>query len=269
MLAIRKGRFNIILNQAIIPDSYQEIVLRKGLDVGEVLIEAARRSDEIGRTAACSIYDDELEKFNDEEFNGGASERESDNDRDLLSSLQEKKDDKRLQKFCSLVAELNGNSSESEITLMLMRYACELVPRAVLFSVGREEIFGLGQFGISVSGLVGSRGADWVVRNLRIPLSSNCILSSVVKTSRPSVGKLREGYWDREVLGRIGGLDCDLVAFTIPLICEGRVVFILYGDNYPGGRSIEGVEELIAFAHLAGLILEKIKLSEKLAFVGA
>jgi hypothetical protein len=67
------------------------------------------------------------------------------------------------------------------------------------------------------------------------------------------------------MLSRIGGLDSEITMLAIPLVCNGRVVFILYGDNYPGERIIEGVEELVTFAHLAGIILEKIKLAEKMS----
>jgi hypothetical protein len=267
MLAIYKGRFNIILNQVIIPDSYQEIVLRKGLDVGEVLIEAARHSDEKNRRESCSVNNREREMLindedNGEEVNDLPSDNESNIDYSLkLRDLQERQNEKRLTKFCSLIAELTAFCSESDITLMLMRYAGELISRAVLFSVGKEEIFGLGQFGIGISGLIDSNRADGIVRNLRIPLASTCVLSTVAKTSRPLIGKLKENYWDREVLGRIGGLDLGLTALAIPLVCNGRVAFILYGDNYPGEKLIEGAEELVAFAHLAGIILEKIRLS--------
>jgi hypothetical protein len=146
-----------------------------------------------------------------------------------------------------------------------MRYAAELVSRAVLFSVGKEEIFGLGQFGIGNSGLFDSSGADGIVRNLRIPLASNCLLSTVSRTARPLTGRFHDNYWDREMLSRIGGLDSEITMLAIPLVCNGRVVFILYGDNYPGERIIEGVEELVTFAHLAGIILEKIKLAEKMS----
>jgi hypothetical protein len=268
MLAVHKGRFNILLNQAIIPNSYQEIVLRKGLDVGEVLIEAARHSDEKNRRA--SLLDSDQEGFTDsaENFGEEVEDRPSDNERDFTHPAysQDRQDERRLKKFCSLIAELNAQCSESDITLLLMRYAGELISRAVLFSVGKEDIFGLGQFGIGMPGLMDNNRADGIVRNLRIPIISNCVLSTVARTSRPCIGKLKDNYWDREVLGRIGGINPELTVVAIPLICDGRVKFILYGDNYPGEKLIEGIEELVAFAHLAGIILEKIKLSEEHKF---
>jgi hypothetical protein len=86
------------------------------------------------------------------------------------------------------------------------------------------------------------------------------MLSVVVESARPIIGALKESYWDRELLSRIGGSGCHLTAFAVPLICRGRVIYILYGDNYPGIKAIEGVDELITFAHLAGIILEKTRL---------
>src|ERR1051325_1018958 len=37
LIGLHKGRFNIVLNHAVIPDSYKEVVLSSGLEVSEVL----------------------------------------------------------------------------------------------------------------------------------------------------------------------------------------------------------------------------------------
>src|SRR5215510_13317050 len=46
LVALEKGRFGIELNQADLAASFDEVKLPDGLDVGEVLLEAAKEKDE-------------------------------------------------------------------------------------------------------------------------------------------------------------------------------------------------------------------------------
>jgi hypothetical protein len=267
MLAIHRGCFNIILNQALILESYREVILTNGLDVGEVLLEAARCSDEMNRFEGQPIKEEsEVKATLDLSLDEEVRDAPSDNEFNIISStLNHNESESRLGKFRSLLAELNTNSTEADITLILMRFAGELMSRAILFLVGNTEIRGLGQFGIGIRGGGNGAGADDLIRSLRVPLASKSLLSTVVETGRPSIGRLEENYWNKEILRRIGGHDKDLTVLVIPLVCSGRVLFILYGDNYPGKKVIEGFDELIIFAQLAGIILEKIKLEEKVS----
>ncbi|MFP5260309.1 MAG: DUF4388 domain-containing protein [Blastocatellia bacterium] len=287
LIGLHKGQFNIVLNQATIPESYREAVLASGLDVSEILIDAARHSDELkrnenggGATSQDDGTEDYIDEDSEEEYLESASQGPpSDNggifpDLTSLSKLSNLSDglesghySERLARFCSLLGELNGNTSESEITLMLMRYASELVSRGILFSVGKAELNGLGQFGLGSAGGVNSRNSDLLVRNMRIPLTSQCLLSSIAKTPRPAVEKIRESFLDEEMLRAIGGRDRDLTVLVVPLVCEGRVNFLLYGDNFPDENPIEGIEELFVFARLASLVLEKIRLEEKISLL--
>jgi hypothetical protein len=286
LIGLHKGQFNIVLNQATIPESYREAVLASGLDVSEILIDAARHSDELkrnenggGGTQQDNLTDDYIDEDEEESLEPVSHDRPSDNeslfpDLTALSKLSNLPDglekghySERLARFCSLLGELNGNTSESEITLMLMRYASELVSRGILFSVGKAELNGLGQFGLGSAGGVNSRNSDLLVRNMRIPLTSHCLLSSIVKAPRPTVEKFRESFLDEEMLMAIGGRDRDLTVLVVPLVCEGRVNFLLYGDNFPDENPIEGIEELFVFARLASLVLEKIRLEEKISLL--
>jgi hypothetical protein len=278
LIGLHKGRFNIVLNHAVIPDSYKEVVLPSGLDVSEVLIEAARYSDELKRAESHieNQLEDSQEEIAADEYIGDYGELDfqhtpSDNGNNLSKVFEPDKDldracySKRLARFCSLLGELNANTSVSEITLMLMRYASELVSRGILFSVGKAELCGLGQFGLSALGGLNGANSDLFVRNMRIPLSSRCVLGSIVKTPRPIVEKMQESYLHEELINKIGGIDRNLTLFVVPLVCDGHVIFVLYGDNFPGEDPIDGVEELFVFAHMAGLVLERIKLEERIS----
>jgi hypothetical protein len=279
LLGLHKGQFNIVLNHSVIPDAHKEVVLLNGLDVSEVLIDAARHSDELKRVESDADISPGSDRGEDT-FDSDIQHAPSDNDLvDFSESSEEYKTNgslntlgrmhysNRLARFCSLLGELQGNTSESEITLMFMRYASELVSRGILFSVGKAELNGLGQFGLASLGGISSRNSDLLVRNMRIPLSSRCLLSSIVKTPRPTVEKIQKSHLDEEMLNAIGGNDRNLTILVVPLVCEGRVTFLLYGDNFPDEHPIEGIEELSVFAHLASLVLEKIKLEERMSLL--
>jgi Domain of unknown function (DUF4388) len=281
LLGLHKGQFNIVLNRVVVPEPYKEVVLPSGLDVSEVLIDAARQSDELKRIESgegMPAGDVLPEGLNEEESNNAPSDNVSNlfestilskknaqvNGNGTGNGLGKGHNSDRLSRFCSLLSELNGKTSESEITLMLMRYASELVSRGILFAVGKTELNGLGQFGLTSLGGISSRNSDLLVRNMKIPLSGKCLLSSIVKTPRPTIEKIQRSRLAEELLSAIGGNDGNLTVLVVPLVCEGRVPFLLYGDNFPDEDPIEGIEELFVFAHLASMVLEKIKLEERM-----
>jgi hypothetical protein len=52
---------------------------------------------------------------------------------------------------------------------------------------------------------------------------------------------------------------------TIPLIVDGKVALIVYGDNLPEGKPIRGTDVLEIFMNQAGMALEKALLEKRLA----
>jgi hypothetical protein len=140
-----------------------------------------------------------------------------------------------------------------------MRYASEVVSRGVLFVVKESEICGLGQFGVEVSGL-DHRNADERVREISIPLGARSLFDNVVRTGEPFIGRISEGYWHTEMLTHIGGNGRDLTGFALPIMCNDKAVFILYGDNYPDMRELVGIDALVTLVNQAGIVLEKIVL---------
>jgi hypothetical protein len=53
--------------------------------------------------------------------------------------------------------------------------------------------------------------------------------------------------------------------FVGPLISEGRVVAVLYGDNLPDEKSIGDTESLEIFLSQAGLAMEKALLERRMS----
>ena len=52
---------------------------------------------------------------------------------------------------------------------------------------------------------------------------------------------------------------------AIPLIVDGKVALVVYGDNVPERKPIRGVDTLEIFMNQAGMALEKALLEKRLA----
>jgi len=159
----------------------------------------------------------------------------------------------------SMLEELNNPALEGGIILLVLRFATEFMNRAVVFIVGEDGIRGLGQFGI-----VDPDGhADARVRDLFIPLKTDPLFSRAID-SRMALKASPDGTeWNRYLLDELGG-ETPVEMFLGPLISEGKVVAMLYGDNLPERRPIGDTDSLEIFLSQAGLAMEKCLLRRRL-----
>jgi hypothetical protein len=168
----------------------------------------------------------------------------------------------RRRTLSTLKAVLSGLRSPSftaEITLTLMRYAGEIVSRGVLFALTRDGIIGMGQFGIELNG--GS--ADDQVRKIKIPHDQTSLLTQVSETKQTYRGKLQKTFWNDYLVTQLGG-SMPQEVLAVPMIVNGAVVVIFYGDNVPSNRPIGEVDGLELFMIQAGLAMEKSLLERKI-----
>jgi uncharacterized protein DUF4388 len=160
----------------------------------------------------------------------------------------------------SMFDELRFPTATAEVTLLILRYASEVVNRAILFMVKKDEVRGLGQFGMELKG----RSADQVVRNIKIPLSKPSLFLSVIETRRSYVGHLEQSECNSYLAAELGGAMPDMI-LAIPLIVDDKVALIVYGDNLPERKPIHGIDTLEIFMNQAGMALEKALLEKRLA----
>jgi hypothetical protein len=168
----------------------------------------------------------------------------------------------RRRTLSTLKAVLSGLRSPSftaEITLTLMRYAAEIVSRGILFALTRDGIIGMGQFGIELNG--GS--ADDQVRKIKIPHDQASLLTQVSETKQTYRGKLQKTFWNDYLVTQLGG-SMPQEVLAVPMIVNGAVVVIFYGDNVPSNRPIGEVDGLELFMIQAGLAMEKSLLERKI-----
>ena len=295
LVALEKGRFGISLNETGLGEALDDIALSDGLDVSEALLGAAKESDEGGNQVeellgsmqgngyftAVNPIGNIAQSFLPPSDNGrdlllssrkGERGRASENDEadDILTSSYRMADSKgiegsRTSLLCSLLTELRSYSFEAEVILVIMRYASEVASRGVLFVVRADEICGLGQFGVNARG--DGIGADECVREIRVPLDKQTVLGDVALSGVPYIGVVPNEVMHEKVMNPIGGIEGRTSMFALPVVCQGRSVFVIYGDNYPSVVDFNGIDELLALVNQAGIILEKIVLERLLGEV--
>ena len=158
-----------------------------------------------------------------------------------------------------MLQELNNPSLGGGIILLILRFASELMNRAVILLVKDEEIVGLGQFGIELKG----ESADVRVRNTKISKDEDHVFTEALQSFSPYRREPRETEWNKYFFEQLGG-DRPSEVFVGPLISEGRVVAVLYGDNLPENKPIGDTESLEIFLSQAGLAMEKALLERRM-----
>jgi hypothetical protein len=126
--------------------------------------------------------------------------------------------------------------------------------------VKKDEVRGLGQFGIELKGV----SADQVVRNIKIPLDQQSVFMTVIESRRSHVGPLEPTEHNNYLVNELGGAKPEAV-MAIPLIVDNKVALVVYGDNLPERKAIKGMDTLEIFMNQAGMALEKALLEKKLA----
>ncbi len=158
-----------------------------------------------------------------------------------------------------MLEELQNPRATSEIGLLILRFAAELLNRAVLFVVKGGKAVGLGGFGVEVAGGPDRRG----IRGFAIPLDEPSLLESVVRQRSAVQGPLAACAWNQALLDQLGGR-IPVDAMALPLVSGGKVRVILYGDNLPDARPASGLRALEIFLSQAGLMLEKVLLEKRI-----
>ncbi len=167
---------------------------------------------------------------------------------------------KEISTLRSMFDELRFPTATAEVTLLILRYASEVVNRAILFMAKKDEVRGLGQFGIELRGA----SPDQVVRNIRIPLNQPSLFLTVIENRRSYLGPLEDSESNRYLINELGGVMPDQV-LAIPLVVDSKVALVVYGDNLPERKPVRGVDTLEIFMGQAGMALEKALLEKRLA----
>jgi hypothetical protein len=171
---------------------------------------------------------------------------------DGAKALKKKLGEQDLGLLRGMLSEIENLAMGGGIILLILRYASEIFRRAIIFDVRGRQLVGIGQFGLDSL----SARADDIVRKMRLKAEPDSIFGQVLQqqaTIRGVLGCLPDERFVCEIIG--GQAD---EVFVGPLVCDGKVVAILYGDNYPHNGPIMSVNALEVFLTQAGVEMEQL-----------
>jgi hypothetical protein len=140
-----------------------------------------------------------------------------------------------------------------EAVLSLLRFASQVLARAVVFAVEADAARGVGEFGVQLPG--GRSGAE-AVRQTVLPLREPSILRAAVERRKTYAGPLEPTRVNLALADRLGGTEVR-EAVAVPLVVGGEVRYVLYGDNAPSARALAPLDTLESAAARAARIIEK------------
>jgi hypothetical protein len=169
-----------------------------------------------------------------------------------------------LAELRSMMTEIQRKPSATtgEIALLALRYATRILNRGVLLGVSTRGITGIGQFGIGRSNDDTPHVTNRI-RHIQIPAGEPSVFSQVIERKTTYHGRIEQCPWNNYLVDQLGGVVPPEVVVT-PILVEGKVAILIYGDNLPGGHPIISVHGLELLAIEAGLAIEKNILREKL-----
>ncbi len=154
-----------------------------------------------------------------------------------------------------LMGELHHARTQSEVVLIILRLASELLERAILLKAVGQTAVSLGGFGFESSTITNRDG----LRNVSIDIEHSPILSSVLASLKPAWSPADTLSPDDIISVIIGDpLPSSWIILPSPLSAEANLV--LYGDNGQYYKTIDGMDVLGLFISLAGLVLRRLNL---------
>jgi hypothetical protein len=199
-----------------------------------ILLEGARLRDESGRVMP----------EGDEPPKGDEPEDKIKRPEQVIQSIKDEGGYPKV--LISLIEEISIPVVSTEILLMVLRLAGELLNRAVVFKIIEDKAMGFGQAGISMS------SADKRIKGMAIPLDKPSAISDAVHNKKTYKGPLCETDWNSYLVTHLGeGTPAEV--FISPLIEGDRVISVVYGDNLPYKNPIGDTSSLEAFIKVAGI----------------
>ncbi len=151
----------------------------------------------------------------------------------------------------SIVGDVRTPAFRGEETRAFLLAAARIVNRGVLFVVRRNDLIGVGQFGLGGD----AEPPDQRVRRLVVPLTEPSALAATVTSRSLYRGPLDDTPWNRRLWQQLGGGRQPEVV-VVPIVASGGVAAVFYGDNAPAGGRIVRSRNLEVLALEAGAALD-------------
>jgi hypothetical protein len=150
---------------------------------------------------------------------------------------------------------LHGPALRGELTIRLMNAAATVVRRGILLALRGEEAHGVGQFGMAPD-RPEQRGK--VVVSLRL----RSVLSEAAHRKEPMVGPVEPGPGNSVLLAQLGA-ESPSEALVAPMIVNGSVAMLFYGDNLPERAPIGPIDAIARAILEVSLAMEQEALDER------
>lgn len=238
-----------------------QYTLKLGLNTQSLAMEGLRLADEAERDAGAAAPSEEHGSNSPDEPDSFCSVGE------LLTELgvderlfdekgfQAASNTRGLSVLKEMLEELSSPLTINEILLLILRFSSEFINRSVVFVMKDGHIAGFGQFGLEFDG----EQPDSRIRGIRIPVQAQSILSEAVEKRKIVVRELEKTEWNEYLIERLGGRR-PIEAFAAPVILQDRVVMVLYGDNVPEPRKLEGISVFETFLAQTSIAMERMLL---------
>lgn len=161
-----------------------------------------------------------------------------------------------LDQLKEMVRELNDPHFNADVSLLVLRFAVELVSRAVIFVVAGDDAIGLGQAGVDRA------DANQAVRGMKVPLGEPSILADVMRQRGTLRRKLDSTPLNRYLLETLGGEPTE--SFAAPIFTSKKIAAIVYGDNAGDKKPLGDLDSFEIFLSHAGIAMERSLLERRL-----
>jgi len=237
----------------------EKVAASEGFSTETLLLEAMKMKDELDREQQAksepvktpAVEEAEPDPFPNQEVEAALAKPPASGP----ENFPERKD---LRLLSTMISELSKPNGTTELTLMILRFASEIMNRAVVFLVRKEDIVGLGQFGLQLP----DGDEEKKVKSIKIPLSEPSVFKGVSENKAVYKGGLEENKWHQHLIDNLGK-EWPSEVFIVPIVCEDVVVAILYGDNLPDKKPIHETEGLEAFIKVTEIAFSKALLERK------
>ncbi len=168
--------------------------------------------------------------------------------------LNEKKNQQRrygLDLLRGMLAELEHPELGGGIILLILRYVSEIMDRAIVFDVRGNQLVGLGQFGLDRLDVA----SDEILRKMSLPVDPGSLFSQVIRDKVAVRAALKNTPAEQCLKNFLDGVPEQV--FLAPLVSDGEVVALLYGDNFLGDHSLPATNAFEVFLSQAGVAMEQ------------
>jgi hypothetical protein len=156
-----------------------------------------------------------------------------------------------LDRLRGMLAELEHFELGGGIILLILRYASEIMSRAIIFDVRGNQLVGVGQFGLADS----SFSADDIVRKMHLHVDAGSLFAQVLKKKVAVRSSLKNTAAEESLRVCLHGVPAEV--FLGPLVSDGKVVALLYGDCGTSNQPIRDAKAFEIFLSQAGLAMEQ------------